>query len=173
MFVKQMYLDILILVYIFKWTYAHKKMPRYICSIKLKHLIFKNRREYKIYSLLKCLITWYSGTIFLQIFLDQIYIYILDQFTKWEDNDVMSLAGMHTCFKLCLLKFKYSLRSIILFANIDVSRHILVIDTSVFAKSNMGQREYQICIKCRLQTTIDYFVIPKDMKFFGGILLDT
>jgi hypothetical protein len=36
----------------------------------------------------------------------------------------------------------YSLRSIILFANIDVSRHILVVDTSVLAKSNMGRREY-------------------------------
>jgi hypothetical protein len=36
---------------------------------------------------------------------------------------------------------QYSLRPIILFANIDVSRHILVIDTSVFAKSNMDRRE--------------------------------
>jgi hypothetical protein len=35
----------------------------------------------------------------------------------------------------------YSLRPIILFANTDVSRHILVIDTSVLAKSNMGRRE--------------------------------
>jgi hypothetical protein len=39
----------------------------------------------------------------------------------------------------------YSLRSIILFANMDVSRHILVVDTSVFAKSNMGRREYYLC----------------------------
>jgi hypothetical protein len=39
----------------------------------------------------------------------------------------------------------YSLRSIILFANIDVSRHILVVDTSIFAKSIMGQREYKKC----------------------------
>jgi hypothetical protein len=31
----------------------------------------------------------------------------------------------------------------ILFANVDVSRHILVVDTSVLAKSNMGQREYK------------------------------
>jgi hypothetical protein len=36
----------------------------------------------------------------------------------------------------------YSLRSIILFTNLDVSRHILVVDTSVLAKSNMGRREY-------------------------------
>jgi hypothetical protein len=35
----------------------------------------------------------------------------------------------------------YSLRSILLFANIDVSRYILVIDISVFRKSNMGQSE--------------------------------
>jgi hypothetical protein len=35
----------------------------------------------------------------------------------------------------------YSLRSILLFANMDVFRHILVIDTSILAKSNMGQRE--------------------------------
>jgi hypothetical protein len=36
---------------------------------------------------------------------------------------------------------QYSLRLIILFANIDVSRHILVLDTSVLAKSIMGRRE--------------------------------
>jgi hypothetical protein len=36
----------------------------------------------------------------------------------------------------------YSLRSIILFANTNVSRHILVVDTSILAKSNMGRREY-------------------------------
>jgi hypothetical protein len=39
-------------------------------------------------------------------------------------------------------KFTYSLRHIILFANIDVSKHILVIDTSILVKSNMGRREY-------------------------------
>jgi hypothetical protein len=39
-------------------------------------------------------------------------------------------------------KVCYSLRPIILFANMDVSRHILVVDTFVFAKSNMGRREY-------------------------------
>jgi hypothetical protein len=38
-------------------------------------------------------------------------------------------------------KVIYSLRPIILFANMDVSRHILVIDTSVLAKSKMGRRE--------------------------------
>jgi hypothetical protein len=40
-----------------------------------------------------------------------------------------------------LIRFTYSLRPIILFANVDVSRHILVVDTSVLPKSNMGQRE--------------------------------
>jgi hypothetical protein len=42
------------------------------------------------------------------------------------------------------IAFSYSLRSIILFANMNVSRHILVVDTSVLAKSIMGRREYQI-----------------------------
>jgi hypothetical protein len=50
---------------------------------------------------------------------------------------MMSLAGLHTGFKLCLLKFK----------------------------------QYQICIKCRLQTTINYFVIPKDIKFSKAFFL--
>jgi hypothetical protein len=36
----------------------------------------------------------------------------------------------------------YFLRLIILFANVDVSRHILVVDTSVLAKNNMNRREY-------------------------------
>jgi hypothetical protein len=36
---------------------------------------------------------------------------------------------------------KYSLRLILLFVNIYVSRHILVVDTSVLAKSNMGRLE--------------------------------
>jgi hypothetical protein len=40
------------------------------------------------------------------------------------------------------LPITYSLRSIILFVNIDVFRHILIIDTSVLAKSNIGRREY-------------------------------
>jgi hypothetical protein len=35
----------------------------------------------------------------------------------------------------------YSLQPIIHFANVDVSRHILVVDTSVLAKSNIGRRE--------------------------------
>jgi hypothetical protein len=39
-------------------------------------------------------------------------------------------------------KLYYSLRPIILFANMDISRYILVVDTSILAKSNMGRREY-------------------------------
>jgi hypothetical protein len=39
-------------------------------------------------------------------------------------------------------KFKCSLRPILLFANIDISRYILELDTSVFVKSNMDRREY-------------------------------
>jgi hypothetical protein len=46
--------------------------------------------------------------------------------------------------QLVQLQRYYSLRPIILFTNIDVSKHILVVDTSVFAKSNMGRREYII-----------------------------
>jgi hypothetical protein len=44
----------------------------------------------------------------------------------------------------------YSLRLIILFVNIDVSKHILVIDTSVLVKSNMERKEYLIlhCVHC-------------------------
>jgi hypothetical protein len=38
----------------------------------------------------------------------------------------------------------YSLRSILLFANVVVSKHILVVDTSVLVKSNMDRREYLI-----------------------------
>jgi hypothetical protein len=34
------------------------------------------------------------------------------------------------------------LRPILPFTNTDVSRHILVLDTAVFANGNMGQREY-------------------------------
>jgi hypothetical protein len=41
------------------------------------------------------------------------------------------------------LKKNYSLQPILFIVNIDVSRHILVLDTSVFAKCNMGRREYR------------------------------
>jgi hypothetical protein len=41
----------------------------------------------------------------------------------------------------------YSLRPILPFTNMDVSRHILVLDTSIFVKGNMGRREYMISIK--------------------------
>jgi hypothetical protein len=47
----------------------------------------------------------------------------------------------------------YSLRPIILFFNMDVSRHILVVDTFVLAKSNMGRSLNGACcvVYCRLQ----------------------
>jgi hypothetical protein len=51
---------------------------------------------------------------------------------------------MHIKFSLL---YEYSLRPILLFANTDVSRHILVVETSVLAKSNMGRREYKILMK--------------------------
>jgi hypothetical protein len=38
--------------------------------------------------------------------------------------------------------FMYSLRPILLFASTDISRYILVVDTSVLVKSIMGWREY-------------------------------
>jgi hypothetical protein len=40
--------------------------------------------------------------------------------------------------------FSYSLRPILLFASMDVSRHILELDTSILMKSNMGRREYMV-----------------------------
>jgi hypothetical protein len=39
---------------------------------------------------------------------------------------------------------KYSLRPILPFTNMEVSRHILVLDTFVFRKDNMDRREYDI-----------------------------
>jgi hypothetical protein len=36
----------------------------------------------------------------------------------------------------------YSLWPILLFANTDISRHILVVGISILAKSNMNRREY-------------------------------
>jgi hypothetical protein len=38
--------------------------------------------------------------------------------------------------------FKYSLRSILLFDNMDVSTTKMCLDTYILAKSNMGRREY-------------------------------
>jgi hypothetical protein len=39
------------------------------------------------------------------------------------------------------MEIVYSLRPILLFVNMDISRHILVTDTSILAKSIMDQRE--------------------------------
>jgi hypothetical protein len=60
----------------------------------------------------------------------------------------------------------YPLRPIILFANIDVSRYILVIDIFVLAKSNMDRREY-----CDWQL-LYYFLCPL-MQEFLDMLIDT
>jgi hypothetical protein len=56
-----------------------------------------------------------------------------------EMDDKPTMSGRYHFIKPT--KSWYSLRSIILFANIDVYRHILVVDTSVLAKSNMDRRE--------------------------------
>jgi hypothetical protein len=51
-------------------------------------------------------------------------------------------------------KRRYSLRSILLFANTDVSTTKICLDTSILAntsvlvKSNMGQREYKLWLVC-------------------------
>jgi hypothetical protein len=42
-----------------------------------------------------------------------------------------------------LVRLYYYLRPILLFANMDISRHILMIDPSVLAKSNMDRRDYK------------------------------
>jgi hypothetical protein len=50
-------------------------------------------------------------------------------------------------YRNVILLTNYSLRPILLFASMDVSRHILVLDTSILAKSNMGRREYNFLCK--------------------------
>jgi hypothetical protein len=39
--------------------------------------------------------------------------------------------------------FVYSLRLILLHTNVDVPRHILIVDTSILVASNMDPREYK------------------------------
>jgi phosphoglycerol transferase MdoB-like AlkP superfamily enzyme len=56
-------------------------------------------------------------------------------------QNIQKLIETNKIFSI-LRQLMYSLRSIILFANIDVSRYILVVDISVLAKSDMGRREY-------------------------------
>jgi hypothetical protein len=43
-----------------------------------------------------------------------------------------------------LYQNKYSIRFILLDSNIDVSRHILTVDTSILVANNMDRREYNI-----------------------------
>jgi hypothetical protein len=63
------------------------------------------------------------------------------------DSPVGEAINNETTRKYEDTQIKYSLRSILLFVNTDISRHILVVDISVSAKSNMGRREY--FISCR------------------------
>ena len=55
---------------------------------------------------------------------------------------------------------KYSLRSELLLADMDVSRCILVLDTSIFMTSNLERREYQFrgAVLCFLPLGIFQFV---------------
>jgi hypothetical protein len=63
---------------------------------------------------------------------------------KWSiTNNMPTRVAQTNIAAVQFTKLYYSLRSIILFVNIDVSRYILVVDTSVLAKSNMGRREYK------------------------------
>jgi hypothetical protein len=48
----------------------------------------------------------------------------------------------HPCMHACVVIVKYSLRSIILFANMDVSTTKMCLDTSMLTKSIMSRREY-------------------------------
>jgi hypothetical protein len=80
---------------------------------------------------------------------DETIIAARDSFNAREgwssSSSTSSLADVVQNQVITTLKtFLYSLRSIILFASIDVFRYILVVDTSVLAKSNMGRREYEI-----------------------------
>jgi hypothetical protein len=67
-------------------------------------------------------------------------MFILYTWTGWKKKI------LYTCLLVHLTNSIYSFQSILLFVNIDVSRHILVIDISVLAKSNMGRREYILII---------------------------
>jgi hypothetical protein len=55
-----------------------------------------------------------------------------------------SRSTEHTKLLALAHRIQYSLRPILLFANIDVSRYILMINISVLAKNNIGQKEYFI-----------------------------
>jgi hypothetical protein len=59
------------------------------------------------------------------------------------------------------IRTNYSLRPIILFANIDVFRHIFVIDTSVFVKSNMGRRSNTSLLRVPQVKKKVYRVLPQ------------
>jgi hypothetical protein len=62
----------------------------------------------------------------------QTFLFYVVLLSIWTAQQLQMMVIWYESFHL-----RYSLRPIILFANVDVSRHILVIDTSVLAKSNI------------------------------------
>jgi hypothetical protein len=70
----------------------------------------------------------------------------------------VSCKKLSECIGTLLIKTSFvshndKLRPIILFANIDVSRDVLVIDISALAKSNMDRRE---CVTCKVAMACEY-----------------
>jgi hypothetical protein len=57
-----------------------------------------------------------------------------------EEDDTVPTAPDRFCLVLCVM----ILRPILFFANTDIFRHILVLNTYVFEKGNMDRREYCI-----------------------------
>jgi hypothetical protein len=70
-----------------------------------------------------------------------IVVAIYSSFLKSLSNKLGAVLAAYIRYHMYIY---YSLRPIILFTNIDISRYILVVDTSVLVKSNMGWREYNI-----------------------------
>jgi hypothetical protein len=58
-----------------------------------------------------------------------------------DSKTVKVSFSLQTCVILSASYFCYSLRAILLFVSMDVSRYILELDTSILMKSNMGRRE--------------------------------
>jgi hypothetical protein len=52
----------------------------------------------------------------------------------------------------------YFIRSILLFVNTDVFKHILLVDTFILTKSNMGQRKYKFYNYYEISNTYFYFI---------------
>jgi hypothetical protein len=78
----------------------------------------------------------------LVVILGQVYTRLAWGFcavVNWPDTNHLFQFGMR------LIK-PYSLRPILPFINMDISRHILVLDTSVFMKGNIGWKEYHYMV---------------------------